>query len=101
MICLKEIKSIPTWNSMTMKSKRKINESYFVVVKNLDEVHQQHRLASVGELMDIRNNVVHPPVLTSAFEVQQQLEYSLFVLTVNLIKREHKKYNLFIKFPYN
>jgi hypothetical protein len=38
---------------------------------NLDEVDQQHLLALVVVLMDIQNNVVHLPVLMSAFEVQQ------------------------------
>jgi len=59
---------------------------------NLDEVDHQHLLASVVVLMDIQKNVVHPLVLM-AFEVQEQLEYNLFVLMVNLIK---KKQNFFI-----
>jgi hypothetical protein len=56
---------------------------------NLDEVDQQHPLALVVVLMDIQNNVVHPLVLTSVFEVQQQPEYNLFVLMVNLINKRN------------
>jgi hypothetical protein len=53
---------------------------------NLDEVDHQHPLALVVVLMDIQKNVVHPLVLM-AFEVQEQSEYNLFVLMVNLIKK--------------
>jgi hypothetical protein len=51
---------------------------------NLDEVDPL--LASAEVSMDIRKSVVHRLGLTSVFEDQQPLEYSLFVLMVDLIK---------------
>lgn len=64
---------------------------------NHDVVDQQLLLILAVVLMDIQNNVAHQLALMLVFEVQQQPVYNLFVLTVNLIKKNNKFSEMLLK----